>query len=67
MTAHNCGVMVISVQDLANTAKVWKARKGREVRQLYEECDRCGRPCEIAGKGVCERLHLSIAAAKACA
>ena len=42
-------------EDLDNQTKAWKARKGREVRQLYEECDACGRPCEVKGKGICNR------------
>lgn len=56
---------LFSLQDLSNTAKLWKSKKGREVRQLYEECDRCGRPCQVAGRGVCNRLHPSIASANA--
>jgi len=49
------GFTKMHTEDLSNTAKLWKSKKGREVRQLYEECDRCGRPCQVAGRGVCNR------------
>jgi len=41
--------------DMSNESKLWKSKKGKLVRQLYEECDKCGRPCQVAGRGICNR------------
>jgi len=40
---------------MSNESKLWKSKKGKLVRQLYEECDKCGRPCQVAGRGICTR------------
>ena len=34
---------------------VQKARVGKEIDQIFEECEVCGRPCRIAGSGLCPR------------
>ena len=41
--------------DLEIQKKRFSHARGKEVRQLYEECDKCGRPCQVAGKGICNR------------
>ena len=42
-------------EDMSNESKLWRRNKGKLVRQLYEECDMCGRPCEVKGSGICNR------------
>ena len=35
-----------------------KAREGKEISQFYQECDYCGRPCTIAGSGMCNKCRV---------
>jgi hypothetical protein len=39
-------------QDQEEQRERWKAKKGKQVRQLFEECEKCGRPCEVKGSGL---------------
>ena len=51
------GMTKVTRQKLEQLAAEKLSHKGNDVQQFYEECDVCGRRCDIAGSGMCNRCR----------
>eukprot|EP00960_Hanusia_phi_P037967 753223-Hanusia_phi.AAC.2 len=49
------GVVILGREQLEKRRKLYLSLSGSQVSQVYDECERCGRPCNVAGSGICLR------------